>query len=434
MSRLTNPELTPISHPAGRDLLGQAGANGCPSIKHGPDELSAASLRKQIELGAFRIEYCASRDELARHELAWQGLASAANASNPFYTLPMLGAAWDYLAGASDVGVILIYHDGERPAEKNRLMGLFPVEWSRELGLLTVRLWRHQYCYLGEPLVRPGIEARVWQLFLDWLGGHRRQPSLVDVNHIPADGEVYRGLIDASAIEKRLSLCVDEYNRAMFVRGDSFESYVANSCTKHSLQEIRRQRRRLEELGRVELKQPQDAAELEVALASFLVLENAGWKGKEASSLASANQSQAYFQTICRAAYEQQQLQLLGLYLNGEPIAMKCNFLSQPGSYAFKIAFDERYSRYSPGIQLELETMKLLHEEDSIEWMDSCATRGHFMISRLWGEQRTLRRLLIPLTPAGELALGVSELSRRVWRCVKRIWPASGDKAGGQKN
>jgi CelD/BcsL family acetyltransferase involved in cellulose biosynthesis len=424
MSRFITSESTPTAQPVGIDLLGQIRPNGRPLVQVGLDEVPAASLRKQLEHGAFRIEYCADREELSRHELAWQGLTAAIQAPNPFYASPMLGPAWDYLAGASEVGVVLIYHDGERPAEKNRLLGLFPIEWSRELGLLTVRLWRHQYCYLGEPLIRRGVEARMWRLFLNWLGGHHRQPGLVDANHIPADGAIYQGLIDASALDKRLPQCVDEYNRQMFVRGDSFESYVANSCTKHFLQEIRRQRRRLEELGRVELKQPQDAAELEVALASFLVLENAGWKGKGASSLASASQSQTYFQTICRVAYEQQRLQLLGLYLNGEPIAMKCNFLSQPGSYAFKIAFDERYARYSPGIQLELETIRLLHEQHTVEWMDSCATRGHFMISRLWGEQRTLRRLLIPLTPVGELALGASELTRRAWRCVKRVWLA----------
>ena len=64
---------------------------------------------------------------------------------------------------------------------------------------------------------------------------------------------------------------------------------------------------------------------------------------------------------------------MLALRLNGRRIACKCNFLAGPGSFAFKIAFDEAYARYSPGKLLEVENIRLAHERPGLEWMDSCA-------------------------------------------------------------
>ena len=44
-------------------------------------------------------------------------------------------------------------------------------------------------------------------------------------------------------------------------------------------------------------------------------------------------------------------------------VAMKCNFLSGAGSFAFKIAFDEAFARFSPGVQLEIDNVQAFHEQ-----------------------------------------------------------------------
>ena len=124
-------------------------------------------------------------------------------------------------------------------------------------------------------------------------------------------------------------------------------------------------------------------------------LEAAGWKGQEQTALACHESSCDYFETIAKAAFERGQLMMLGLFLDQRPIAVKCNFLAGDGSYAFKIAFDESLAKYSPGVQLELENIRVLHDIRSIQWMDSCATRKHFMIGRLWSDRRTIQRVLI---------------------------------------
>ena len=42
-------------------------------------------------------------------------------------------------------------------------------------------------------------------------------------------------------------------------------------------------------------------------------------------------------------------------------IAMKCNLRAGDGAVAFKIAYDEAYARFSPGVLLEIEQIERLH-------------------------------------------------------------------------
>ena len=102
---------------------------------------------------------------------------------------------------------------------------------------------------------------------------------------------------------------------------------------------------------------------------------------------------------------------MLAIELDGVPIAMKCNFLAGEGAFAFKIAYNERCSRYSPGVLLELFNMSNLAERSpETRWMDSCASPQHFMIDRLWTGRRTLVDSL--MASQGVAALLVRHLHR----------------------
>jgi CelD/BcsL family acetyltransferase involved in cellulose biosynthesis len=107
--------------------------------------------------------------------------------------------------------------------------------------------------------------------------------------------------------------------------------------------------------------------------------------------------------------------------LSGRPVAMKCNFIAAPGSFAFKIAYAEELEKYSPGVLLELENIRRLHTEPRVQWMDSCAAPGHPMIEHLWREHRLIQSWIIPLNARGRLAtatLSLLQRLRRAWRSV----------------
>src|SRR4029453_8782589 len=101
------------------------------------------------------------------------------------------------------------------------------------------------------------------------------------------------------------------------------------------------------------------------------------WKGKGGRALVCNETDREYFVKVAREAFRRGKLMMLPLGFNGLPIAYKLNFLSGVGSFAFKIAFDEEYARYSPGVLLELENIRRMHAQSKVKWMDSCAAPSH---------------------------------------------------------
>ena len=75
---------------------------------------------------------------------------------------------------------------------------------------------------------------------------------------------------------------------------------------------------------------------------------------------------------------------------------MLANFLTAPGSFSFKTAYDEEYARYSPGVLLQRENLEILSRSD-IAWCDSCAAPDHPMIERIWREKRSVVRVSVAL-------------------------------------
>ena len=85
---------------------------------------------------------------------------------------------------------------------------------------------------------------------------------------------------------------------------------------------------------------------------------------------------------------------MTAMRLDGQPIAQKFSLIDSRGAFAFKIAYDENYARFSPGTLLEVENICRLHARPDIEWMDSCAAPVHF-INRLWDDRRTIKSVLV---------------------------------------
>src|SRR5262249_42281226 len=192
-----------------------------------------------------------------------------------------------------------------------------------------------------------------------------------------------------------LSFPEEAFNRALFRPRADAETYLAAVLSTGNRKELRRQRKRLGELGRLEGVTPQPGGDAAARVARFPALEAAGWEGQEGTALGAHQVERDYFRAIAAAAHARGRLLLLALELDGRPVALKCNFLAGEGSFAFKIAFDENYARFSPGVQLELENVRELHARPGVRWMDSCAVAQHFMINRLWVDRRTIQTVVV---------------------------------------
>ena len=81
---------------------------------------------------------------------------------------------------------------------------------------------------------------------------------------------------------------------------------------------------------------------------------------------------------------------------------------SRATAWCWKIAYDERRARFSPGVQLILDATERLLGDPCIERVDSCATPDHPMIDHVWRERLMLAdRLMCPIS-AASLSFGMA--------------------------
>jgi len=346
----------------------------------------------------FTIEVVRDAADLESRIGPWRRLVESAIEPNVFFEPSLLLPALKHLAGNDRPEFVLLYarsktnHDGD-PV----LCGMFPLQrWGRVRGrkIPGVSTWMHLHCFCGTPLVRADIAAPVLHAFFDWLAGQGRGRTMY-FPLVHAGGLFAQQL--AVVLQQRGSLWFiqQQFARSQFGPAASTEEYMQQVWSRKSRHETRRQHRRLGELGETQFRELSPQEDVGPWLQAFLDLEASGWKGQNGTAFASVERERNYFLEALSAAHDQGQLQMLSLELNGNPIAMNTAFYTADGGYYFKIAFDESLAKYSPGVVLESEFVRVLHDRTGLTWLDSCADANHPMIERLWDQRRLIQSIWI---------------------------------------
>ncbi|HZB58747.1 MAG TPA: hypothetical protein VFA73_06140 [Actinomycetota bacterium] len=74
------------------------------------------------------------------------------------------------------------------------------------------------------------------------------------------------------------------------------------------------------------------------------------------------------------------------------------------GLFGFKRAYDEEFSRWSPGSLLDLDVLDWFHRSAPLAWLDTCSAPDDGTGSRAFGDRRPLCTLAVPLSPLGAAA------------------------------
>lgn len=348
-------------------------------------ELPVADARApQIAFAAHAWPAFDNSSEVAR----WDALARWSAEPNPFYESWFLLPSLRAFDPAGEVTLLCLEADGQ-------LAGLLPVRRERRYygyPLPHWRNWLHANMFLGTPLVAVGFEAAFWRGMLDWCDAHGGRSALfLHLAQVPRDGPLHDALAKVLAEERRPAATVLREERAMLRSRLDPDEYFELSLSTKKRKELRRQHRRLAEEGALEIERTAGAAGLDAWIDEFLALERAGWKGEAGSALGCDATTEALFAQALEGAARRGRLERLAIRLDGAPLAMLANFLCPPGAFSFKTAFDERFARFSPGVLLQRENLRLLARQD-IAWADSCAAAGHPMIDHFWRERRTIAR------------------------------------------
>lgn len=348
----------------------------------------------------------------------WDDLAENASEPNSFYERWFVEASIRHLPSTDNVTFVVVRD------QAGMLIGLLPLSSGQNYGRTPLRAvgnWLHYNQFLGVPLVRAGFEDSFWPSIIEAIDLHWPDCDVGYLSELPANGHVTQALLAACRRMNRRSAVVHRYTRAQLEHGEMPDDYWESTVRKKKRKEIGRLENRLAELGEVSadwLRTDSGAAEW---IEQFLRLEASGWKSADGAALAKDAATKAFFTDALLSGLANGRAELVRLRVGDRVIAMLVNFVAGAGSFSFKIAYDEEFARYSPGILIEKANLQRL-SEPAFGWMDSCAVEDHPMINSLWKGRREIVRVAFSRKGVrASLMFAAVRLAERGWSAVKTL-------------
>ena len=341
--------------------------------------------------------------ELTSIEPEWRTLAAHALMPNVFYE-PQFALAAAPVFGRN-VGVSLVWSQGRAA----RLVGLFPARIERHrygLPWPVVVGWITPYAPLGVPLIDSEVAEPVIGAFLDHVATRSSHGILLPM--FPQQGVLAAAFETALARRGGESVAFAPHQRALLAPAGERSNYLERALPHKKLKELGRQLRRLADDGEVAWDIARDPTAMEAALGDFLALEAAGWKGRAGTAAAHDPTIRAFLEAAVLTLARDGKAAIVRLALAGRAIAALIMLRSGDTAWCWKITYDERHARTSPGVQLMLHATRALLADPGLVQVDSCAAPDHPMIDHVWRERLPLADRLVRPGPAGRAAFTVT--------------------------
>ena len=326
----------------------------------------------------------------------WRVLAEHAIEPNGYY-LP----AWELAVNASAHGrtavSALSAWSESRHERPSRLIGLLPVVslWRAFRIPLPALVSASPYGTLCTPLIDRNSAGEAVKGLIDQAraaGAHAL--ILRDVSLNGAAMKAFSEVLRQDGM--RLEILQSHHRACLDARRDA-DDVLQDALPAKKQKELRRQRNRLGEHGAVRF----DVARTPEAVASateiFLTLEASGWKAERGTALLQDEGDACFIRRATRELASSGQCEIVTLYAGETPAAAAIVLRHQDRAFYFKLGIDERFARFSPGVQLTLDLTRHLCADAVLATADSTASADHPMINPIWRGRLKIGDVVIPL-------------------------------------
>jgi CelD/BcsL family acetyltransferase involved in cellulose biosynthesis len=322
---------------------------------------------------------------------AWRALAARVAEPNGYY-LP----DWELAVNASVPGrtgalALAAWHD-------ERLVGLLPVISMRQAYKipLPALVSAHPYGTLCSPPLDHGMAVDAAATLMQ--AARQSGARALVLREIALDGaamKAFNTVLRGEGLRRRV---LQWHLRASLDATLDADELLHDALGAKKLKELRRQRHRLAEQGTVMFEIARSPQEVATALETFLTLEASGWKGARGTALAQVDGEAAFIRRATQALAATGNCEIVTLRAGTTPVAAGIVLRHQSRAFFFKLGVDERFAKYSPGVQLTLDLTRHLCADPTITSADSTASADHPMINPIWRGRFAIGDVLIPLT------------------------------------
>jgi CelD/BcsL family acetyltransferase involved in cellulose biosynthesis len=349
----------------------------------------------------------------------WRTLAERAIEPNGYY-LPDWELAVNASArGRTGVSALTAWSDAP-PAQDGvaRLIGLMPAIslWRACKIPLPALVSAEPYGTLCTPLLDRGMASEAAaQLMRQARQAGAHALILRDVALDGAAMTVITEVLRQSGMRPRV---LDRHVRACLDATRDAGELLSDALGSKKLKELRRQRKRLAEHGAVHFDVARTPDEVASAVEHFLDLEASGWKAKRGTALMQDAGDAGFIRRATVALAEHGRCEIVTLYAGDTPVAAAVVLRHQDRAFYFKLGVDERFAKFSPGVQLTLDLTRHLCADPAIAMADSTADADHPMINPIWRGRLAIGDVLIPLR-AGDPVVSLVHAALTLHRSVR---------------
>ncbi|KQT50677.1 hypothetical protein ASG43_05160 [Aureimonas sp. Leaf454] len=364
-----------------------------PSSRSAGDASRSTDEGLRMETPAIRVRVVGP-DEFAGHDREWRDLAERAAVANVFMD-PAVATA---VASSSrePLRILLAWHEADADHAAPFLVGVWLAALRPTRATWPLRGFVSPItpmAYLGTPVVDADHAELVFLKFLEALRWDRGLPRWIEI------GDFSAGLLpDLRAAVARLGMHEDVIGarrRAELLPCDDPVRFWSATRSKAHIKQSERQRRKLGELGRVERTITGDAERIAAEIDEFLALESAGWKGARGSALASRTETARIVRWMVSGLAARGQVKIHALRLDGRPVAMSLLLTAGREAFTWRIAYDEAFRRFSPGILLLEDVTLDLLGDPTVRRTDSCNHRDTGFQAERWTDRHDLIDVLL---------------------------------------
>ncbi len=367
--------------------------------------------------GPFLVRIKGLADLSLMDREAWAALSNSATKTNIFAEHWFLNAGLKHFDLLAKAKLFIVQ------SQNGQWIGAIALNRMRRFGRIPFahwKNWKHANQFLGTPLVRKGHEIQFWDAVLNALDQRIDTGFAFQCTDLPTDDPIFEALVTVCKRQMRPLEFIQQSERAALLTNLSFDHYWSLSVSKKCRARINSLMQRLHvEHGTPFFEKLSQSDDVTRWINQFLELEHGGWKGRNKSSLQSQADTQSFFRSIITNAFAAGQLEFLALSVNGRTIAMSAHFIADGCGYGFKMAYDENYGAYAPGLLLMREITKTLISKNGI-FFDSCCNPDQHSINTLWMERRRIVDVCISIKGWRQQKLfSIIMTARKIWHRSK---------------